>query len=137
LNSCQQQIEHAAEVQDFIRDKLTDHDLYLFLQQETMTLYRQTYDLALQAAYEAQEMFYYKYRDILYEFLPEYAWDNLQEGLIAGERLLLALQTIDRVYLEANVREYELTKQLSLSIYFPTAFLLLKMTGSCEVDIPE
>jgi hypothetical protein len=137
LNSCQQQIEHAVEVQDFMRDKLTDHDLYLFLQQETMTLYRQTYDLALQAAHEVQEMFYYERRDTPRDFLPKYAWDNLQEGLMAGERLSLALQTMDRAYMEANVREYELTKQLSLSMHFPTAFLLLKMTGSCEIDIPE
>ena len=35
LNNQQRQIEHATEVQDFLRDKFTSHELYLWLQQET------------------------------------------------------------------------------------------------------
>src|SRR5262249_22070369 len=53
LNDHQRQMEHSAEVQDFTRDKLTKQELYLFLQQETATLYRQAYDLAFQTAREA------------------------------------------------------------------------------------
>lgn len=44
---------------------------------------------------------------------------------------------MDRAYTEANCREYELTKKLSLSMQFPAAFLLLKTTGKCEIDVPE
>jgi hypothetical protein len=120
-----------------MRDKFTDHDLYLFLQQETAALYRQAYDLAIQAAREAQHMFYYERRDTPRDFLPGPIWNNLREGLMAGERLELALHTMERAYMEANCREYELTKTLSLSMHFPGAFLLLKTTGKCEIDIPE
>jgi hypothetical protein len=137
VNTCQRQIEHAAEVQDFMRDKTTNLDLYLFLQQETAILYRQAYDLALQASREAQHMFHYERRDTPREFLPSTTWNDLRQGLMAGERLELALHTMDRAYMEANFREHEITKQLSLSMNFPGAFLLLKTTGKCEINIPE
>lgn len=137
LNSQQRQIEHSIEVQDFIRDKFTKQDLYLFLQHETMAIYRQFYDLALQAAREAEQLFWYERRDNLRNFLPESAWDNLRDGLLAGEKLELALRTMERVYMEVNCREYELSKILSLCLHFPAAFLLLKTTGFCEIEIPE
>jgi hypothetical protein len=41
LNNHQQQIEHAVDVQDFLRDKFTSHELYLFLQKETAALHHQ------------------------------------------------------------------------------------------------
>jgi hypothetical protein len=137
LNICQRQVEHSAEVQDFMRDKVTNLDLYMFLQQETAILYRQAYNLALQASREAQDMFQYELRDTPREFLPSSAWSNLREGFLAGERLELALHTMERAYMEANCREHEITKQISLSMNFPAAFLLLKTTGKCEIDIPE
>ncbi|KAF4621569.1 hypothetical protein G7Y89_g14518 [Cudoniella acicularis] len=137
LNITQRQIEHAAEVQDFIRDKTTSLDLYMFLQQETAILYRQAYDLATQAALEAQRMFYYERRDTNRDFIPLSAWSNLREGLLAGEQLELALHTMQRAYVEMNYREQEVTKQISLNMQFPAAFLLLKTTGKCEIDIPE
>jgi hypothetical protein len=39
--------------------------------------------------------------------------------------------------MKTDVREYELTKHFSLALHFPVAFLQLKVTGSCEIDIPE
>ena len=50
LNNQQRQIEHATEVLDFLRDKFTATDLYLWLQKETAALHRQMYELALRAA---------------------------------------------------------------------------------------
>ena len=137
LNSQQRQIEHAIEVQDFMRDKSTGPDLYLFLQQETMVIYRQFYDLALQAARETEQLFWYERRDTLRNFLPESAWDNLRDGLMAGEKLELALRTMERAYMEVNCREYELSKTFSLCQHFPAAFFLLKTTGFCEIELPE
>jgi hypothetical protein len=137
LNSIQRQIEHAIEVQNFMRDKTTNFDLYLFLQRETAIRYRQIYDMALHAAREAQEMFYYERRNSKHDFLAECTWSKLHEGLVAGDQLSLALQAMDRAYTETNVREYELTKYISLNMHLPSAFLALKATGSCEFTIPE
>ncbi|TFG40447.1 MAG: hypothetical protein E4H44_00005 [Candidatus Aminicenantes bacterium] len=137
LNNHQQQIEHAIEVQDFLRDKFTSHELYLFLQQETAALHYQTYELALRTARKAQQAFNYERGYTAHTFLPSDAWDNLHEGLLAGERLQLALRQMEKAYIDANCREYELTKHISLRLNFPLAFLYLKATGYCEIEIPE
>jgi hypothetical protein len=137
LNNQQRAIEHSIEVQDFMRDKFTKHDLYLFLQQETAAIYRQTYNLALEAAREAQQLLHYERGDTMRNFLPDGVWDSMHEGLMAGERLELALHTMQRAYEESNCREYELTKHISLLTHFPAAFLHLKTVGYCEIDIPE
>src|SRR5204863_3777045 len=40
-------------------------------------------------------------------------------------------------YTSCNRREYELTKHISLAQQFPMQFLQLKVTGRCEIEIPE
>ena len=137
LNSHRRQMEQSAEVQNFLRDKFTAHDLYLFLQKETAALYYKTYDLALYAARQAQHAFNLERGHTTRHFIPECAWDNLHDGLLAGERLSAALRQMEKAYLDENVREYELTKHFSLRLHFPMEFLRLRTTGRCEIDIPE
>jgi hypothetical protein len=137
LNSHQQQMDHAAEVQDFMRDKLTKHELYLFLQQETAVLYRQAYNLAVQIARDAQEAFKFERGDIERNFLTNLDWNNLHEGLMAGDILEMSLRSMERAYMDTNCREYELTKHLSTKLHFPETFLRLKTCGHSEVEIPE
>ncbi|MEH7275211.1 neuraminidase-like domain-containing protein [Neobacillus vireti] len=131
LNNHQQQLENAAEVHDFLRDKFTNHALYLWMQQETAALYYQMYELALHYGKEAQRAFNFECGNTARKFIPEEIWDNLHEGLLSGERLQLSLRQME------NVRGYELTKHISLRLHFPMAFLKLQTTGACEIDIPE
>jgi hypothetical protein len=137
LNNHQQQKEHTAEVHDFLRDKFTDDALYLYLQKETAALHYQMYELALHTARQAQKAFNYERGYTDKKFVPSEAWNNLHEGLMAGERLSLALRRMEKAYLDENIREYELTKQISVRLHFPLAFLHLRATGYCELDIPE
>lgn len=137
LNNHRQQIENAAEVHDFLRDKFTNHALYLWMQQETAALYYQMYELALYCARQAQRAFNFERGHTARQFIPAEIWDNLHEGLLSGERLQLALRHMEKAYYDENVREYELTKHISLRIHFPMAFLQLQLTGYCEIDIPE
>jgi hypothetical protein len=137
LNSFRRQMEQSAEVQNFLRDKFTAHDLYLYLQRETASLYYQTYELALYAARQAERAFNLERGHTTRRFIPDDAWDNLREGLLAGDRLSAALRHMDHCYLDENIREYELTKHLSLRRDFPIAFLRLRTTGYCEIEIPE
>jgi hypothetical protein len=51
--------------------------------------------------------------------------------------LQLALRHLEKAYYDENVREYELTKHVSLRLHFPMAFLQLRTTGYCEIEIPE
>lgn len=137
LNNHQRQIENAAEIHDFLRDKFTNHTLFLWMQQETAALYYQMYELALHTARQAQRAFNYERGHTTRSFIPSELWDNLHEGLLAGERLELAIRQMEKAYYDENCREYELTKHISLRLHRPEAFLRLKLTGYCEIEIPE
>ncbi len=137
LNNHQRQIENSIEVQDFLRDKFTNQELYVWLQKETAALHEQMYELALHAARQAERAFNLERGHTARRFLPDMIWDDLHEGLQAGERLQLALRQMEQAYLRENVREYELTKHISLRVHFPLAFLQLKLLGWCELEIPE
>jgi hypothetical protein len=137
LDDHQRQVEQSGEVQDFLRDKFTSHELYLFLQQETAALHAQMYELALRGTRQAQRAFNYERGHTARTFVTPEVWDSLHEGLQAGDRLALALRQMEHAYLDANTREYELTKHLSLRLHFPVEFLALQATGACEIDVPE
>src|SRR5262249_55221265 len=65
-------------------------------------------------------------------------WDSLKKGLLAGDQLSYDLKRLEVAYLDGNIREYELTKHVSLVSLAPDQFLLLKETGACEnVEVPE
>ncbi len=137
LNLQQRRIEQAGELQDFLRDKFTSHAVYLCLQKELADLFCQAYELAYYTARQAQRAFNFERGHTTRRFLPESTWDNLHEGLLAGEKLDLALERMETEYQDRNVREEELTKHISLRLHFPIEFLRLKVTGQCEIEIPE
>lgn len=137
LNNLVQQKENAAELQDFLRDKFTNHALYLYLQQETAALHHQMFEIAWCWARQAQRAFQFERELTAQTFLPREIWDGLHEGLLTGERLSTSLRGMEKAYLDHNRREHELTTRLSLRVDFPLAFLQLKATGACEFQIPE
>ena len=86
---------------------------------------------------EAQRAFNFERGHTTRRFIPDETWDDLHEGLMAGERLDFALRHMEKAYLDENVREYELTKHFSLRLHFPMEFLRIKETGRCEIELPE
>ena len=137
LNNQQRQIEHSAEILDFLRDKFTAAEQFLFLQQETLALQSRMFRLAHHAALEAQHAFNFERGHTTRRFIPDDIWDDQHQGLMAGERLESALHQMEKSYLDENVREYELTKHFSMRLHFPMEFLRLKVTGRCEIELPE
>lgn len=139
LNNTERNIEHQAEVRDFLRDKFSKYELYLYLQQENAALYRKTFSAAVEVAKEAQQAAAYELGDSTLDMIPSSAavWDSLHSGLLAGEKLEVAVQSLDRAYMNKNCREYELAKHISLRLHFPASFVMLKSAGYCEMDIPE
>ncbi|MGB1017366.1 MAG: hypothetical protein ACPG4T_24735, partial [Nannocystaceae bacterium] len=55
LNTHRQAMVNTVEVHDFIRDKFTNHALYLWLQKQTAGLHATCYELALQCAIQAEQ----------------------------------------------------------------------------------
>jgi Tc toxin complex TcA C-terminal TcB-binding domain len=76
----------------FVFGKFTAHQLYLFQQKEAAALHRRIYDLALHASRQAEHAFNLERGHTTRRFLPACGWDNLHEGLTAGERLSVALR---------------------------------------------
>ncbi|GII82660.1 hypothetical protein Ssi03_06500 [Sphaerisporangium siamense] len=137
LNDQRLRLEQALDVEQVLRDRLTGHALYLWLQRETAALYWRAYELALRGARQAQRAFNFERGHTGAEFLDTPLWDGLHEGLLAGERLELAVRRMEQTYLDLNVREYELVKHISLRLDRPLEFLRLQTTGACEIDLPE
>lgn len=137
LNNLVQQKQQAAELQEFLRDKFTNHALYLFLQQEMAALHHQMFEIAWCWARQAQQAFQLERELTMQTYLPANIWDGLHEGLLTGERLSTSLRAMEKAYFDQNRREYELVTRLSLRLDFPLAFLQLKVTGACELEIPE
>ena len=95
------------------------------------------YELAHHSARQAEQAYNFERGYTTKQFVPEETWGDLHEGLMAGERLDLALRHMEKAYLDENIREYELAKHFSLRLHFPMEFLRLKASGCCEIDIPE
>lgn len=137
LNSVQQQFENAREIAATLRDKTTSHAHFLWLARETAALYRQMFEIAECAVRQAEHKFNVEVGFTHKRFVPEHTWDDLSGGLVAGQQLALAARRMEAAYTTENVREYELTKHISLRKFFGEEFLALKATGACTVTVPE
>jgi hypothetical protein len=135
-----QQIEQAQEIDQFLRDKFTNAELYGWMQGELSKLYYEYYKFAFDTARKAEQTIKHELmRPELDElsFIKFNYWDGGRKGLLSGEALHLDLKRMEMAYHDHNKREYELTKHISLRQLDPVALLALKATGTCEVTLPE
>jgi len=65
-----------------------------------------------------------------------YNYLNGIEGLLAGEKLLFDVKTMEMAYHDLNQREYELTKHVSLLQVAPLTLVQLRATGTCLFTLP-
>ncbi|CAN5748130.1 hypothetical protein BH18ACI4_BH18ACI4_05180 [soil metagenome] len=139
LRNHDQQIDNARDVDRFLRDKFTNQDLYQHMVGQVSGLYFQSYQLAYDLSKRAERCMQHelglKYGET--SFIRFGYWDSLKKGLLAGDHLADDLKRLEIAYLDGNIREYELTKHVSLVSLAPEQFLALKETGACEFEIPE
>ncbi|MGI8960803.1 MAG: toxin [Bryobacteraceae bacterium] len=135
-----QQVENSQEVNQFLSDKFTNEDLFLWMQGETSRLYYDYYRFAFDTARKAertmkQELMRHEVDS--QDFVKFNYWSAGRQGLLAGEALHLDVKRMEMAYLDNNKRELELTRHVSLRQLDPVALLMLKSTGSCQIAIPE
>ena len=133
-------ISQAIEVDDFLRSKFTNEELHGWMQGEISRLYYQYYRFAFDTARKAE-------RTVKQELMrPELDgtsyiqfnyWDGGRKGLLSGEALFLDTKRLELAYHDNNTREFELTRNISLRQLDPLALLRLKVTGKCQITIPE
>ena len=64
-------------------------------------------------------------------------WDGTRRGLLAGEGLLLALNQMEKAYVERNARALQIEKTISLAVLDPLALRDLIETGECVFSLSE
>ena len=133
----EQQIENAKQVEDYLRNKYTQEELYGWMQGEIATIYFQCYQLAYDLAKKAEKTYRYELGIESSSFIQFGIWDSFRKGLMSGERLYLQLKQMEKAYMDHNLREYEITKHVSLAQLDPLAFIKLRATGIADFEIPE
>jgi peptidoglycan hydrolase-like protein with peptidoglycan-binding domain len=137
LANHEQAITHAESVEEYLRTKYTNVQLYDWILGQLSTLYFQAYQIAFDMARRAERSFQLEVGDAAASFIQFGYWDSLKKGLLAGERLANDLRRMEAAYVDRNAREYELTKHVSLAEVAPLSLLALKLNGSAVVELPE
>jgi hypothetical protein len=137
LSNQQLQIDSAKKVEETLRTKYTNTELYQWMVTQLSTVYYQAYKLAYDLAKRAERCYRYELGISSSSFINFGYWDSMRKGLLAGEELALDLKRLEAAHLQGNRRDFEITRQVSLVMHDPSAFVKLRETGSCEVTLPE
>jgi len=128
---------NAQAVLDMYRKRFFTADQYSAAAEDLYPDYFALFQLAYQYARQAEACCRFQFGLTDLNIIQFGYWNNAKKGLLAGEHLLLALKQLERIYLDADKREYEIRRDVSLAMLDPVAFINLKQTGHCEFEIPE
>ncbi|HEV7472755.1 MAG TPA: neuraminidase-like domain-containing protein [Pyrinomonadaceae bacterium] len=131
------QIENSKSIDEFMRSKYTNKDLYQWQIGQISSVYFQSYKLAYDLAKRAERCFRFELGLQDSSYINFGYWDSLKKGLLSGEKLQYDLHRLENAHLEQNRREFELTKHVSLALLDPLALLKLRETGKCFFRLPE
>lgn len=126
------------DIQNFLQSKFTNVQLYQWLIGRLSSLYSQIYKLAYELSVAAQSAWDFERPDLDKTFIQTNVyWNNLYQGLLAGEALAVDLERLDAAYLKLNQRTFEITKIIPLSTLpavaseTDTPLQQLQDSGSC------
>lgn len=141
-----QQIRQSQDVLEFLTNeenrrqgdqrKTTTEDFYLWMKREAQGLHAKCYQFAHEVARKAERAFEHELVAPGQTFIQS-SYLAGREGLFAGERLQLDLKRMEMAYAQDNLREYEITRHVSLREWFPLQLIALRKDGQCSVDLPE
>lgn len=137
LHNHEQQIRNAREADLLVREKYTNEQLYDWLSGQLSSVYLSAYQLAYDVAKRAERAFRFELGAPEAAFVKFGYWDSLHRGLLAGERLQHDIRRMEVAYLDQYTRGLEPTKNIHLSQLDPAALVRLRLTGTCEFEIPE
>jgi len=141
----QVQMANAQQIVDFLQGndigpvfptKETTIGFYALLKRDTKALYANAFQLAFEVAKKAERALQNELGDSSLTFI-QFNYLDGNEGLLAGERLLFDVKTMEMAYADLNQREYEMTKHVSLRAIDPRALLQFRATGSSIFTMPE
>jgi hypothetical protein len=125
------------EIFEFYKDRFTNLGLYTWLATNLQRLYREAYNSAYAMARLAEQAFRFERGDDTSLLLQPDSWDASKAGLLAGDRLLLDLQNLERRFVETNYRSLEIDQSFSLAQIDPAALVNLREKGECAFTLSE
>lgn len=137
ITNQQKAIDNANEIEEFLKNKYTNEELYTWMRGTLKTLYRQVYNLAYDLAKNAEKTYCFERGVSNANFIQAGYFDAGREGLLAGEQLYVGLKQLEAAYQNERGYDYEITKHVALSQLDPLAIIQLRETGKCEFVIPE
>jgi hypothetical protein len=141
----QVQMENAQQIVDFLSGnqvggglpvKETTVSFFTWMKREVKALYANSFQLAYEVAKKAERCLQNEIGDTSLSYIQFNYLDGI-EGLLAGEKLLLDVKTMEMAYHDLNQREYELKKSVSLLQVDPLALVQFRATGTCTFTMPE
>ena len=129
-------LEQSREAEEFIKGKFTNRELYQWMVGRLGAAYFQTYALAFELVRSAQRAFQYELSSEQ-TFVNFGYWESVRAGLLAGEGLTLALNQMEKTYLDANARPLEIERIISLMQLDAKALLDLQRDGECTIELSE
>ena len=138
LTAHEKQIAQAEEAEEFLKLKFTNQELYDWMVSQISNIYFTSYQMAYDLATRAEQAYAHELGvTTTPPFIQFGNWDSLKKGLLSGEKLSYDLRRMETAYLEANRRDLEITKPISLFQLDPDALLDLRQFGACNIHIPE
>jgi hypothetical protein len=110
---------------------------YLWMKGAVQGLYANAFQLAFSVAKKAEQALQQELGKPDLSYIQSNYLDGMEGGLLAGEKMLFDVRRMEMDYHDLNVREYEMTKHVSLLQVAPLALVQLRATGSCLVSLPE
>ena len=127
--------EHADQTLEFLKEKFTNKELYVWMTKILSKLHYGFYNLAYTNAKMAQATLEFERNETL-DFISYGYWDSEKKGLLSGDQLLLDINQLDNHYIKNNARKLEITKHISLANMAPEAISALKSNGIMTFATP-
>ncbi len=137
INNQQKLIDNTQEVEDFLKNKYTNEELYTWMRDNLKTLYHQVYGMAYELAKRAEKVYRFERGIENSNFIQPGYWNTGRDGLLAGEQLYVGLKQLEAAYQNERGYDYEITKHVSIHQLHPFAIMQLRETGVCEFELPE
>ena len=144
----QTQMRQAQDIENFLEgtqlpvgnqgqyQKASTVGFYLWMKGAVQGLYSNAFQLAFSVAKKAEQAWQQELGKPDLNYIRSNYLDGM-ECLLAGEKLLFDVKRMEMDYHDLNVREYEMTKHVSLLQVAPLALVQLRAMGSCIVSLPE
>ena len=126
---------NTAELLEYYKTKFSSCSLYSTLSGQLRQIVFHSYQTALELAARAQTAWQEETGDDT-AFLTYAYWDDTSSGLLSGERLMSALDSMQAAYISKNPRRPEMTRTISLARDCPNEFASLQSGNTCSFTLP-